>query len=223
MSKPYPYGTWICKFCNEIFETRHKLQLHRRDVHYNGLSNTGFIIPVIHECCKYCNRPFTREAALSLHERCCRLNPNRQSRVGHKFTEESKIKMRMTNSLNHKMGGYRKGSGIGKSGWYKGIWCDSSWELAFVIYNLDNGIEFKRNTSKFKYEFNNEIHNYIPDFIIDDTYIEIKGRITEQWKAKFNQFPKNLKLKVITGKEINTYLNYVISKYGDNFIELYDK
>ena len=27
--------------------------------------------------------------------------------------------------------------GYGKHGWYKEYWCDSSWELAYVIYNLD--------------------------------------------------------------------------------------
>ena len=36
-------------------------------------------------------------------------------------------------------GGLRHGSGRGKKGWYKGYWCDSTWELAWVIYQLDNG------------------------------------------------------------------------------------
>lgn len=26
----------------------------------------------------------------------------------------------------------------GYKGWYKGIWCDSSWELAYVIFNLEH-------------------------------------------------------------------------------------
>ena len=42
---------------------------------------------------------------------------------------------------------------MGIKGWYKGFWCDSSWELAYVIYNLDHGIEFRRNTEKFEYEY----------------------------------------------------------------------
>lgn len=43
------------------------------------------------------------------------------------------------------MGGYRKGSGVGKSGWYNGIYCDSSWELAYVIYHIDNNLPIIRN------------------------------------------------------------------------------
>ena len=37
-------------------------------------------------------------------------------------------------------GGYRKGSGRRKKGWYKGFWCDSSWELAWVIYQIEHDI-----------------------------------------------------------------------------------
>jgi len=41
---------------------------------------------------------------------------------------------------NSGKGGKRIGSGRGKSGWYKGYWCDSSWELAYVIYNIDHDV-----------------------------------------------------------------------------------
>ena len=45
-----------------------------------------------------------------------------------------------------KSGGMRIGAGRAKSGWYKGIFCNSSYELAWVIYSLDNNVKFKRNT-----------------------------------------------------------------------------
>lgn len=124
--------------------------------------------------------------------------------------------------LSIKTGGYRKGSGHGKSGWYKGFWCDSSWELAYVLYNLDNGIEFKRNKKKFKYNFNDEMHKYIPDYYIecDKIYVEIKGYINEKWESKKKQFPK--KLKIIGKNEIKPILEYVKSKYGKDFISLYE-
>lgn len=51
---------------------------------------------------------------------------------GHPQSEETKRKMSETCKIN--AGGYRPGSGIGKQGWYKNYWCDSSWELAYVIY-----------------------------------------------------------------------------------------
>lgn len=116
-------------------------------------------------------------------------------------------------------GGLRKGSGRGKKGRYKGYWCDSSWELAFVIYNLDHGIEFKRNTQGFEYEFNDKMRKYYPDFIIDGCYYEIKGYLSEQNLEKINSFDYNL--KVIDKEGIQKYLSYVENKYGKDFIKLY--
>ena len=125
---------------------------------------------------------------------------------------------------NPNAGGYRKGSGRGKKGWYKGFWCDSSWELAFVIYNLEHDISFERNNERFEYCFNGK-HKYIPDFILQDgTYIEIKGRrsyvdLDEKNKAKISSFSG--KLKVLYEKDMKHYLEYVIGKYGKGFVKLY--
>lgn len=120
---------------------------------------------------------------------------------------------------NH-YGGYKKGSGRGKCGWYKNYWCDSSWELAYVIYCLEHNINIIRNKEKFEYVFNNKKLNYIPDFKIENVFIEIKGYYTEQTKCKTEQFKYNL---IVYGKdEMIPILEYVKEKYGKNFIELYD-
>lgn len=116
-------------------------------------------------------------------------------------------------------GGYKKGSSRGKCGWYKGYWCDSSYELAWVIYNLDHNIRFERNVQKFKYTFENKIKNYIPDFILNNTYIEIKGFNTVEVDEKIKQFPH--KIKVLYRMDLNIEFDYVLNKYGKNFIELY--
>lgn len=118
-------------------------------------------------------------------------------------------------------GGYRKGSGIGKSGWYKGYWCDSSWELAWIIYNIEHNIRFIRNKKGFKYYFNEQELTYYPDFILENNiYVEVKGYSTKQWEEKRKQF--NGRLQIIGKKEIMPYINYVELKYGKNFIKLYD-
>ena len=150
------------------------------------------------------------------------MNPNRVPYKGHPMTDDIKQKIKLTSRLKHTIGGYRKGSGRGKKGWYKGYFCDSSWELAFVIYNLDHNIEIKRNVDRFEYLYNNETHNYLPDFLIDDIYYEIKGYKSDQWMAKYNQFPANKTLVVIGKDEIKPYLTYVIETYGDDFIKLYE-
>lgn len=123
--------------------------------------------------------------------------------------------------LNKNTGGYRKGSGIGKKGRYKGYWCDSSWEFAFLIYHIDNEIPIKRNTDKFLYYHNDKSHNYIPDFIVDNKFYEIKGYHSDQWESKKSQFPHDI--KILGKKEIQFYIDYATKKYGSNFIELYEK
>lgn len=116
-------------------------------------------------------------------------------------------------------GGYRRGSGNGKSGWYKGVWCDSSYELVWVIYQLDHNLPFERNKKRYDYIWNGKTLNYIPDFIQKDTIVEIKGFINSQTIAKLNTI-KNL--KVLFRKDLNNEFEYVEKKYGKNFIDLYE-
>jgi hypothetical protein len=115
-------------------------------------------------------------------------------------------------------GGLRKGSGRGKSGWYKGYWCDSSYELVWIIYNLENNIPFERNTKKYLYIWDNKERVYIPDFIQDGNVIEIKGFVTEQTIAKMNSVQN---LKILYREDLNKEFDYVINKYGKNFLKLY--
>jgi hypothetical protein len=118
-------------------------------------------------------------------------------------------------------GGIRKGSSRGKCGWYKGYWCDSSYELAWVIYNIEHNIKFDRNTEAFNYTFKEENHKYYPDFIKDDLYVEIKNYKSELTDAKIKFFPK--KLEVLYKEDMNKeILPYVINKYGKDFIKLYE-
>ena len=110
--------------------------------------------------------------------------------------------------------------GFGKAGWYKRVSCDSSWELAFLIYSLENNLEIIRNKEGFEYYHNNIKHDYFPDFIINNIFYEIKGFLRENDKSKFDYFPHELIL--IDKEKINPYLDYTISKYGKDFINLYD-
>ena len=137
--------------------------------------------------------------------------------IGHPQSEETKKVI--SDKMKLVGGGYREGSGRGKKGWYKEIWCDSSWELAYVIFCLDNGIPIKRNTTKRNYLWRGEPHIYIPDFIVNGDVVEVKGYETEQWKCKLES---NRDVIVIGKKEIKPYLEYVVNKYGKDFIKMYD-
>ena len=111
----------------------------------------------------------------------------------------------------------------GKAGWYNGYHCMSSWELAYVIYNIEHSIPFKQNKEWFTYEYQGQTHRYLPDFIEGDTYIEIKGFYDDKTQIKINQFPNNLKLKVLEKNDMTPYIDYVISKYGKDFTKLYER
>lgn len=119
------------------------------------------------------------------------------------------------------LGGYRPGIGRGRRGRYKGIWCDSSWELAYVIFNLDHKVEFRRNKKAFVYRFDGKESRFYPDFVLsDDTYVEIKGYWSDRFNAKVCQFPG--KILIICRDEMTPYLKYVEYKYGKNFTYLYE-
>ena len=117
-------------------------------------------------------------------------------------------------------GGYYKNSGRGKKGWYKGYWCDSSWELAWVIYNLEHNIKFERNKKGFEYIFENKKYKYYPDFKIENQYIEIKGWMDKRNEAKINQFIGDL--KVLFRRDLKNIFEYIEGKYGKDFIKLYE-
>lgn len=144
------------------------------------------------------------------------------TRKSHPQSQETRAKISKT--MKEKgFGGLRKGSGRGKKGWYKGYYCDSTWELAYVIYNLEHNIHFKRNTKAFDYSFNGENKKYYPDFLLETgQYVEIKGYYTKQFSAKVKQFPKYFSLLIYDKSEIKPYLDYVINKYGKDFHNLYE-
>ena len=128
------------------------------------------------------------------------------------YIQDHEMKFRKEGST----GGKREGSSRGRKGWYKGYYCDSSWELAYVIYNLEHEIKFKRNNQGFEYEFDGNIHKFYPDFILEDgTYIEIKGWLSKKDKVKISSF--NLSLKVIGEKEISIYL----TEYAIHYLSFY--
>ena len=161
--------------------------------------------------CKICDVVFYKPKSSS--QKCC------SQKCGHESTKRSGV---LLGNKNGTRGGYREKGGRGKQGWYKGYYCNSSWELAWVMYNLDHGIEFDRNTKGFQYSFNGKVYNFYPDFKIKNTedFVEVKGYLDEKNKAKISSFPH--KLTVLGKKEIVPFIKYAKSKYGEDYINLYE-
>lgn len=206
--------SYICKFCGKSCKNENSQMNHERLCPKNP--DRKYVSHTIGR--KAWNKGLTK----STDERVAKIAKTQSVKYsgksshwyGKHHTEDTIEKMKQS------CGGYRRGSGLGKSGWYKGYFCDSSWELAYVIYNLEHGIKFERNREKFRYIFEGKEHNYLPDFIVDGKYVEVKGYWTKKWQAKYDQFPREL--SIIGKEEIKPYLEYVENKYGRDFIKLYE-
>lgn len=114
-------------------------------------------------------------------------HPERFTGMARTEEAEKQRRQKISSSIrqNPNCGGKRHGSGRGKKGWYRGFFCDSTYELVYVIYNLDNSIEFKRCERVYTYTYNGKQHRYYPDFeLADGTLIEIKGYHTKRVDAK---------------------------------------
>ena len=70
------------------------------------------------------------------------------------------------------------------------------------------------------YIYQNKEYKYYPYFIINNQLYEIKGYENDRAKIKHEQHPEVIYLDKI---KIKTYIDYVINKYGKDFIRLYDR
>lgn len=127
--------------------------------------------------------------------------------------------------LNPNSGGLRHGSGRGHKGWYKGFFCDSTYELVYIIYNLDHNIEFSRcpESINYQYSFNGKLHKYYPDFILPDgSLVEIKGYSSSLVDAKINSV-NDRKITVLYENDLQYAFSYVKENYKViNIQDLYE-
>jgi hypothetical protein len=117
-------------------------------------------------------------------------------------------------------GGYREGSGRSKSGHYKGIYCGSTYELCWVIYNLDHNIPF----SRFPGTLTNGKIKYIPDFLQEENVIvEIKGyEQKDKVQAKIRLAEeKGYKVKILYKNDLKVCFDYVMLRYKTKTNKLY--
>ena len=210
-----PYGTWKCECCDMIFETRKKLKEHNHEFHpipkgsswNKGLTKETDV--------RVKNAALKTSQILTNNFKTGKLKPRKWSKQARE--QQSKIAKKRC------IGGYHRHGGRGIRGWYRGFWCDSSWELAWVIFNLEHNINFTRCNERFEYEYEGKKHTYNPDFILENgEYVEIKGWSCNKWKAKVEQFPKGKILHILMKEQMLPILKYVETKYGKEFSQLYE-
>ena len=137
-----------------------------------------------------------------------------------KLSEEEKknISEKISKKLTGRIAGPKVGLGRGHKGWYKGIWCDSSYELAYVYDCLEKGLSIRRNTERFPYVWEGVEKGYYPDFIVEEDLVEIKGYSNPQTEFKMSQCTKPL--TILREKDLKKSLDSIKLKYGNKFWEV---
>lgn len=118
-------------------------------------------------------------------------------------------------------GGYREGSGRAKTGYYKGIYCGSTYELAWVVYQIDHNIPFKRFDGVLEYAGK----KYIPDFLQDGKIIELKGYESNESVLRKNEIARQCGYDVVVLRkdDLVKEFEWVKKNYQfKNIYELYD-
>ena len=87
---------------------------------------------------------------------------------------------------------------------YRGNDLHCKWELEYAKYLDSQGVVWVRCKERFAYTYQDKEHYYTPDFYLpdEDVYVEVKGYRTGKDSAKWKQFPKNKKLRVLQYKEL---------------------
>lgn len=120
-----------------------------------------------------------------------------------------------------KTGGYREGSGRSISGYYNDIYCGSTYELVWVMYNIHHNIKFNRFEGYIIYNKNKK---YYPDFVLEDgTIVEIKGYYTstvdDKCEAAKNQ---NYNVNVLYKEDLKYAFEWFKKEYpGKKLKEMY--
>lgn len=116
-------------------------------------------------------------------------------------------------------GGYRKGSGRSKHGWFDNVHFDSTYELAFWLENRNRGL--RRSYKRFPFRSG----YYVPDFIQENKYFEVKGYLTQVSLDKIEAVKKlGIEIELVCKENIIP----LVKKYKKQFnvkclSELYEK
>lgn len=228
--------SYICKQCGKVFTEKYSKHssgdfcCKKCAKRYSSLINRETINKKLKEYGKKYSEPYKNE--YNKNPKICPICGNiipYEKRMRETCSYNCGKKLSTLNTDYTNCGGYRKGSGKGKKGYYKGIWCDSTYELAYLIYCLDHNIDIKRCNEVFEYELNGEKHTYHPDFVVEGIITEIKGYDRGDVSIKEMSIGDK-EYKLLYGNDLMLCFDYVAKTYNkkyrkkwNNFYELYDE
>lgn len=151
--------------------------------------------------------------------RTANISPENLLEIDEKVKKRTALR-RKTGELKP-VGGVREGSGRSKSGYYKGIYCGSTYELCWVIHALDHGIAFKR----FEGSLKKDRITYVPDFLLGDntTIIELKGYEHDDRVQKKTELAESMgyTVRVLRKEDLTFAFDHVKEKYGVSALNSY--
>jgi len=161
--------------------------------------------------CRYCGNPvFTKRVFCS--DDC------KQS-----FGTSAETRKKISDKAKGNTGGWRNFGGNGKRGIYQGHLFQSSWELAWLIFQIENGKHPLRCEKCFEYiTESGQLRKYYPDFEMDGIIFEIKGFNSIKTQLKISSvLDAGYEIKLLMKKEVQPCLDYCVSKYGEKFYDLH--
>lgn len=209
--------TLYCRFCNK--ECKSANSLHNHEIRCNR--NPNKLQPIGHQVGAIGRPAWNKGLSKEADPRMQKIQFKATfGMLGKKHTEESKLKMKARRALVVSNRG-----GRGKKGWYKGFFCSSTYELAFLIYCLDKNIPIQKCPYVYEYEYEGLKHKYHPDFLINDTIVEIKGFYTDIVRAK-TEAVKDRQIVVLYRQNLAEVFDYIQSTYNKtvdkNIQDLYE-
>lgn len=160
----------ICSICGQQITVNNiNKHLRRHEVHPETFE-VKQSFKLTHEGldCQFCGKTCKNRNSLCNHERLCKNNPDKQIIAGGFTQHNQQIKdgvkivwnKGLTKQIDSRVAqqsktlteSYKSGKAVNQGGFkrysaqkckygtYKGFYCDSSWELAFLMYCLDNDI-----------------------------------------------------------------------------------
>lgn len=217
----------FCKYCGKQCKNLNSLKQHeircksnpnRVKSVYLGGNKKGYV-PV----CAGWNKNLTAIDNPALSNGAKTVKERYKGKPGRLHTEDEKLRISVKMRGNHNSDVNK--TGRGKKGYYKGLFCASTYELAFVIYCLDHHINISRFKGWYEYEYLGVKHRYYPDFIIDDVIYEIKGFWTPQVDAK-TRAVTDRQIKILYREDMSEVFDYILKTYNKtvdkNIQDLYE-
>lgn len=224
VKKPFRFCSVICanKYSSSFLKQNPKFKILKcskcgKDFSIDSRARKGRCDECLYYSnCKICNIRFRRLTK----------NPSKicssECRIQVYQTEE--FRKRHSIRMKGKSGGYTPGAGNSKHGYFRGIYCGSTYELVWVIYRLDNNLSANRFEGYLKNEETGLI--YYPDFIEDDgkTIYEMKGYWTKSVDDKTElAISKGYDVVLLYKEDLEFCFKWVKENYEyKDITELYD-